>query len=140
MTDPTEELQNAAYARLTTGAAAINYPVYDYGNVDKNLPADYILIGDVHFVSWNSKENPGTNTLLTFHIWSNVKDKQYVNAMKNAILGSITIIDDGGSYSGLSLSSFNTIRQDHDNSDVFYDESAQAYHGILTMSFLLQSK
>ena len=140
MTDPAEELQNAAYSRLTTGDNKISYPVYDYGNVPKNLPINYILIGDVHSVAWNSKNNPGTDTLLTFHMWSNVKDKQYVNAMKNEILGSITVTDDNGSYSGLSLSSFYVVRQDYDNSDVFFDESAGAYHGILTMSFLLQQK
>ena len=138
MTDPVEELQNAAYSRLTTGDNNISYPVYDYGNVPKNLPINYILIGDVHSVAWNSKNNPGTDTLLTFHMWSNAKTKLYVSDMKNAILGSITVTDDGGLYNKLSLLSFNTIRQDYDNSDVFYDEAAVAYHGILTVSFWLE--
>jgi len=140
MIDPAEELQNAAYARLTTGVATINYPVYDYGNVPKSTEINYITIGNVHSISWNSKEEPGTNTILTFHLWSNVKDKQYVNDMKNAVLGSITVIDDGDSYSALSLTSFNVIRQDFDNSDVPFEDSSGAYHGILTMSFLLEQK
>ena len=128
-------LRLAIYTRLTSGATAISFDVTSAPSVNHPLP--FVHIGDIDCVPDNSKGVRCWDCIVTFHLWSEWGSDEQIDAMENAVLGSLTTAHDS-SPSELTVTNYTVIRHDIEDAIQMQDLDDKTLHGIFKYKFLLQ--
>ena len=126
MGNPGWDLQKAAYAALA-GAAPLtgligNDAIYDHVPQDAAFP--YVVIDETRLADWSTGTEPGSEHLLTLHVWSRYQGKRETYQIADAIRAALDEAD-------LSLEDNRLINLRHQFSDLRRDPDGETYHGVL---------
>jgi Protein of unknown function (DUF3168) len=126
MANPGWDLQKAAYAALAGDASLTGLigsgAVYDH--VPQQAAFPYVVIGEARVADWSTGTEPGSEQLLTLHVWSRYEGKREAYAIADSIRSRLD-------EAALTLEDNRLINLRHQFSDLRRDPDGETYHGVL---------
>ena len=129
-TSPGVALQRKIYERL----AATITDISTYDSVPQGQPMPYIIIGEDFGTRDDTKDITGEIASVTIHAWSDKKGKKQVKEMTARIEAAIF-----SSNVDLSGDGFTCLETALEEKQHFIDEDGKTNHGVIKISFKIQT-
>lgn len=125
MAEASWELQKSLYSALSSDAVLTTLlnGSHVYDDVPQGTPFPYMTIGETTVRDWSTGTEPGSEHILTLHVWSRAKGRKQVHDILQAVKSVLH-------EASLSIVGHRLINLRHEFSDARRESDGETYHGL----------